>query len=418
MIAGLNSPAPTEEDSMRHLRRSWSDERLRVRAAAALIAWLAAAHVAYAQAPVLYTDRSAWAAAAGGAATTIGFDGIAPAGGFTLFDTPSGLTLGGVNFVGSSAGNSTLPYYLRVVHPQFFPTYYEWGSGPVLHGAPDYVAPSGAGGPNSHIAASLPANVTAVGSDIMSFLQYASVFRIVVTTSGGASTFMVPTAANPTRAFAGFVSTSPITAIRFQAINGFPVLDNFAMVTGGGPPTGGAPTNLVATVSGTTVDFAWTAPVGPAPTGYIIEASLAPGGAPIASVSVPGTSARVTNVPTGTFFIRVRAVYPGGTSQPSSTVQIVVGGGPPPTMVLTVTRPSARIGEHVTFSWTDQVLGPGAQYTIFVAGPGSSTFTPLTFAPCCILGLDVPPAPAGVYSLYVRAPNGVQSNTVTLQIVP
>jgi hypothetical protein len=123
-------------------------------------------------------------------------------------------------------------------------------------------------------------------------------------------------------------------------------------------------------------------------------------------------------VPAGLYFVQVRAVYPGGISQPSTAVQLLVGGGPPSGMVLTVTRPSVRIGEQVTFSWTDQVLGPGAQYTVFVSAPGSSTFTPLTFAPCCVFSVVVPPAPPGVYSFYVRALNGVQSNTVTLQIVP
>jgi hypothetical protein len=50
----------------------------------AVTTWAIASPAAYAQAPALFTNKNAWVAAAGGIATTIGFDGIAPAGGFTL----------------------------------------------------------------------------------------------------------------------------------------------------------------------------------------------------------------------------------------------------------------------------------------------------------------------------------------------
>jgi hypothetical protein len=322
-----------------------------------------------------------------------------------------------VNLVGRSPTNSTLPYYLRVVDPQFFRSFYDWGSGPVLHGPPDYVAPSGAGGPDSHILTTLPGNVTAVGSDIMSFLQYASGFRVVVSTGGQEFMFNVPSFPYPMRAFVGFVSASPISAIRFRATGGFPVLDNFVL-GGGGGGVGPPPTNLVATVSGSTVDFTWTAPGGSVvPIGYVLEAALTPEGLVVASLMTAGTSVRVTNVPTGVYYVHVRARYTAGASPPSAVVQVNVVGGPP-AFELRVSRPTVRVGDHVTFSWTDQVLGPGNNYTLFVSAPGSSTFTALTFEPCCVFEVDVPPAPIGMYRFYVRATNGAQSNIVTLEIIP
>lgn len=186
----------------------------------------------------------------------------------------------------------------------------------------------------------------------------------------------------------------------------------------GGGGVGAAPANLVPTVSGSTVDFRWNAATGgPTPTGYVVEASLTPGGVVIASVNSATTSLTLTHVPPGFYFVQVRAIYPGGVSQPSTPVQLIVGSAGA-SMVLTVTPPSARIGEQVTFSWTDQVLGSGNNYTLFVAGPGTSTFSPLVFVPCCAFQTNIPPTQPGTYSFYVRGTNAVQSNTVTLDVSP
>ena len=60
---------------------------------------------ALAQGPLIIVDRAAWQAAAGGV-TNIDFEGIAPAAGFTPFDTTAGLSRSGVNFVGISPSNA------------------------------------------------------------------------------------------------------------------------------------------------------------------------------------------------------------------------------------------------------------------------------------------------------------------------
>ena len=120
----------------------------------------------------LFTSRTAWEASVSNP-TNITFEGIAPGGGFTFFDTPSGLTLSGVNFEGVAPSNTQLPFYLRVVDPLFGPALYDWGSGAILHGPPVPIGPQGEGGPNSHIHVTLPKGVTSFGTDIMSILQYA-----------------------------------------------------------------------------------------------------------------------------------------------------------------------------------------------------------------------------------------------------
>lgn len=181
------------------------------------------------QAFTSFTNRQAWLQAVSGQITsTIDFEGIAPGGGFTFFDTPSGLTLSGVNFEGIAPSNTQLPFYLRVVDPLFGPAFYDWGSGAILHGPPVPVGPQGEGGPNSHIHVTLPKGVTSFGTDIMSILQYASAFEVTVSTAGGTSRYQVPSLTHPNRAFVGFVSPIPIDSVDLAASNGFPILDNFS----------------------------------------------------------------------------------------------------------------------------------------------------------------------------------------------
>gem|GEM_PF-285852 len=174
----------------------------------------------------LFTSRTAWEATVSNP-VNINFEGIAPSGGFTFFDTPSGLTLSGVNFAGPEPSNR-LQFELIVVDPLFGPAFYDWSSGAILLGPPVPIGPQGEGGPNSHIHVTLPKGVTSFGTDIMSILQYASPFEVTVSTAGGTSRFQVPSLTHPNRAFVGFVSAIPIDSVDFSALNGFPILDNFS----------------------------------------------------------------------------------------------------------------------------------------------------------------------------------------------
>lgn len=88
-----------------------------------------------------------------------------------------------------------------------------------------------------------------------------------------------------------------------------------------------APTALVASTIGAAVTLRWTAPVGPAPAGFVIEAGSAPGAANIASLPLAGTTTLLTvpNVPDGTYYVRVRAASDEGVGAPSNELTLVVG---------------------------------------------------------------------------------------------
>ena len=215
-----------------------------------LISWCAQS-VSAQTPPTLYTSRTAWTAASSGV-TSVGFEGISASGTSTTFGTATGLTISGVNFVGSVPSNSTFPNYLFVVDPAFAPTLYNWGSGAVLLGPPVLTGPEGQGGPGSKIRVTLPAGVTAAGSDIMSVIAFASAFQVTVTTSAGSSSFTVSSLQFPNRAFVGFTSSLPILSMEFVGLSGFPILDNFSFGTSGG-------TGPVLSVSPTLLQFSGVA---------------------------------------------------------------------------------------------------------------------------------------------------------------
>ncbi len=85
-----------------------------------------------------------------------------------------------------------------------------------------------------------------------------------------------------------------------------------------------APTNLAASVSGSTVSLTWTAPAGPV-TGYVLEAGTAPGLADLGTLPIGAApSLVVPGVPAGTYVLRVRAITTSGSGAPSSDVVAVV----------------------------------------------------------------------------------------------
>jgi hypothetical protein len=88
------------------------------------------------------------------------------------------------------------------------------------------------------------------------------------------------------------------------------------------PPT--APFELQSALAGRTLTLSWAAPsVGTGPFTYVIEAGSAPGQSNIAVVPVGSTSV-VATVGPGIYYVRVRAVGPGGMGPGSNEVVVVV----------------------------------------------------------------------------------------------
>ena len=185
------------------------------------------------------------------------------------------------------------------------------------------------------------------------------------------------------------------------------------------PP--GPPSGLVATASGNTASFSWTAPSGGGPvTNYVLLAGNAPGfAAPLASVPIQGgaTSFTVGGVPNGVYYVRVVAQGPGGLSGATNEATLRVGAtaapGPP-----TLHAPNVS-GTTVSVSWT---AGSGVAPTSYVLSaavtPGGAT---VASVPLSGASVTIPGVPRGTYYLRLTAVNAAgasaPSNQVTL-VVP
>ena len=88
------------------------------------------------------------------------------------------------------------------------------------------------------------------------------------------------------------------------------------------------PTSLTATLSGGAIVFGWIAPVADDPsTSYVLEAGSAPGKSDLGQLDTrsAGHTLTATDVPPGTYFVRVRARTSTGTSPASNEITVAVG---------------------------------------------------------------------------------------------
>jgi hypothetical protein len=184
-----------------------------------------------------------------------------------------------------------------------------------------------------------------------------------------------------------------------------------------------APTGLITSSSGSTVNLAWTKGAsGGDPTAYIIEAGSAPGLANLANFSTGNTATTFSagGVGTGSYYVRVKATNPSGTSGASNESLLTVGGAcsAPPAAPSGFSL-TGNSGGTVSFSWG---ASPGATTYIIEAGsaPGASNLANAN------LGSSATAATfsgvgRGTYFVRLRAQNlcgpSVVSNEVTL-VVP
>ena len=134
----------------------------------------------------------------------------------------------------------------------------------------------------------------------------------------------------------------------------------------------GAPTNLVGTTSGSTVNLTWKAPTtGGAPTTYVVQVGSATGLTDLGSVTTGSlsTSATYNGVRAGTYYFQVAAQNSAGIGAPSNQVAtpVLVPGGPTG-LTATVT------GTSLTLSWHAPTTGAAPTSYVIEAGsaPGQT----------------------------------------------
>ena len=141
---------------------------------------------------------------------------------------------------------------------------------------------------------------------------------------------------------------------------------NEIQVLVGSPP--GAPSGLSATVTvPQIVTLTWSAPTTGGPvSSYVLEAGSAPGLKNLADIATNNTqTSAVGGVPTGTYYVRVRAKNLAGPSTPSNEIQVsVTCPVPPPPLNLAYTKS----GSNVTLTWQPPVQGPSPSSYLLVVG--------------------------------------------------
>ena len=186
-------------------------------------------------------------------------------------------------------------------------------------------------------------------------------------------------------------------------------------------PVPGPPSNLTASVAGATVVLNWTPPAaGGTLSSYVVEAGIAPGDASVTVFDTGSTATSLTanGVPSGTYFVRVKARNAAGASAASNEVAAVVGGGP----AACTTPPSAPTGltatvtgQTVTLMWN----AAGGITSTYVIHAGSiSGASNLVNAATGGTGTSLTSAaPPGTYFVRVSAQNPCGISTVSNEVV-
>lgn len=182
--------------------------------------------------------------------------------------------------------------------------------------------------------------------------------------------------------------------------------------------TSDAPTGLAAQVAGTTVRFAWAAPVAGLPvTGYVLEAGTSAGRVDATVPLGPSPVFDIAGAPAGVFFVRVRAQRSGVLSAPSNEVRVLLGG----TTCLLPDVPgplTGRVtGQTVGLAWASTPSATGYRLSV---GPSPAAPAGLVLDLPAVPSLSAQ-APPGRYALRIAAVNACgasgQSNEVVL-VVP
>jgi len=155
--------------------------------------------------------------------TKIDFENLVPNSGFRNYKMPDGLTINGVSLQ-TTGGGRFGPGAISVVGGWYYAgPAYETTTGAKITWSP----PNQPG--NAYLEVRLPAEVTAVGTDLWTVQPAIGSVEVLLTASDGQTQSASVATARPAAAFIGFTSLAPISSIRFSIPQGQTglILDNF-----------------------------------------------------------------------------------------------------------------------------------------------------------------------------------------------
>jgi hypothetical protein len=159
---------------------------------------------AYCTTITTYTNPATWQAATSAGYQTVTFEGLTPPNTETPYNNATGVTASGVDFIGyNSSGVSDI----QVVDTSGVFTWFNWGTGDALIQSLDRPNSSS---PLPYINIVLPANISSLGLDLFTTSPQALSYTITV----AGNQYTVPTFSQPTLAFWGITSDTPITSVQ------------------------------------------------------------------------------------------------------------------------------------------------------------------------------------------------------------
>ncbi|WP_291984354.1 hypothetical protein [Luteitalea sp.] len=166
-----------------------------------------------------------------------------------------------------------------------------------------------------------------------------------------------------------------------------------------------SPRGFTVTWIGTTAVMSWTAAsadgaIEDVPTNYVLEAGTAPGLADVATVKLGRVTSFSAPIPSGTYYVRLRAENDYGDSDPTPDLVLVPPGAPgaPNTLV------ASRVNSTVNLRWNAPAGSSVGGYIIEAgSAPGLSDLARVQVGTATTFSAQ---APVGTYYIRVRAVNG------------
>lgn len=193
---------------------------------------------------------------------------------------------------------------------------------------------------------------------------------------------------------------------RIRAANAYGVSGYSSLVTVKVGRKLNSPRSFSVQWSGRTATLSWTAPAADGgledvPTAYVLEAGTRPGSTDVVSVNLGNVTRFSTPIPSGTYYVRLRAENAYGDSDPTADIALAAPGAPAAPTTLVATR-SATV---VAMRW-NAPSGPAPTGYILEAGsaPGLADLAVVQLGAATTFSTAAPPA--GTYYLRVRAING------------
>jgi FG-GAP-like repeat len=175
------------------------------------------------------------------------------------------------------------------------------------------------------------------------------------------------------------------------------------------------PANLASAVSGSSVLLHWSAGGG-SPQSYVLEAGSLPGLADVARLDLgrPATTFTAGNIPSGRYYVRVRATNACGTSNQSNEILVVVRSAALPDAPKSLAATVA--GSTVTLTWIAPLTSVTSYLVEAGSAPGLSDLARLTTGSTAT-SFSTSGVPSGRYFVRVRTMSGIATSGPSNEVV-